>query len=103
MRSYSDTIIDALSLVSIAVLGLLLTLFLLPPLEQSRRHARNTQAWHTTRKLAAESDAARREAMLANPDPWGAAVSNTRPARRLNPRSVVGAKHDLAGGGVRRG
>lgn len=70
MRSCSDTIIDVLALASIAVLGLLLTLFLLPPLEQSRSHARKTQAWHDTRKLAAETDAARRESMLSDPDPW---------------------------------
>lgn len=71
MRSCSDTIIDVLALLAIVALGLLLTLFLLPPLEQSREQARKTQAWSITRQLAAETDEARRESMLAEPDPWG--------------------------------
>ena len=70
MRSCSDTIIDVLALASIAILGLLLTLFLLPPLEQSRDHVRRTQAWHDTRKIAAELDEVRRKSLLAEPDPW---------------------------------
>ena len=71
MPSCSDTIVDGLCIIGIVVLGLLLTLFLLPPLEASRGHTRKAQAWITTRQLAAESDEARRELLLAEPDPWG--------------------------------
>jgi len=71
VRSISEMIVDGLKLLGITAFSLMLTAFLLPPLEEGREHARKTQARIMARRLASEVDGLSWESVSDELDPWG--------------------------------